>query len=1063
MQTPATQSRLYALTKWCAVALAAWVYGGLNAGGQPDPTLAQTQAKSTIKSWSMADGLPHLSVTSLAQTRDGYIWVGTLAGLARFDGVRFKVFTPQNCPELPKSRIGGLFEGADGTLFIATERGGGLVGLRGGRFERLLGSGHEQDEIVTCLNERSGDSLLVARSGALWRWTGGSLTEVSTNRAFYPVSPSHVCQDERGTVWMVSRVDEPGRLLRLSSGRLESIALQGALAGGQIHAIAQDKSGRVWLGTSRGLAVLQEDRFESVELPELGTKVDIRDLAACRDGGLWVCRTNYWQRKYKAGRWVGPATEIAGVQTSLQILGEDRRGNLCLGRYPEGLVTASTDGLVARIDSASGLPGATVSCYLEDREGNEWLGLFDGGLVRLQPRRLSILGGSALTTPVYSICEAHDASIWVGTSFGGVYRFQGTNTTRYGASDLPLTDIWSLFEDSRSNLWVGTSSHGVYQFHGDHCVPMFDRARISDRVDAIYEDPQGRIWFGHWSGLACYANGQLTKMSMPWFSDEYEVVAIVADRQDRLWLGTKGAGLFCLHDGKFTAYTTANGLLSNLAWSLFVDHDDRLWVGTADGGLSCLHDGKFANFTTRDGLADETVCHIIEDSRRRLWLSSPHGIFSVDKTALESFARGETGSFSCASFDQSDGMLSAACTCAFQPSGCLTRDGRLLFPTLKGVVVVGPEAVEANTLSPPVLIEEVTVDGKPYSLAGPATIIAPAGKTRLGIRYTALSFSAPEKVRFKYRMEGLDSAWVDGGTKRIVDYSYLPHGRYKFQVQACNNDGAWSTQGAKFELIIPPHFWQTWWFVGTALLSSGAGIAFAARRIENVKAQRRLERQQQAHLVELERARIARDFHDDIGSCLTHVIVLSELVKGDKSRPTEVEAHAAMIGNTARNAVRGLGTIIWAVNPRNDTLDSLVQYISQYSYDFFQATPICCHLDLPAEVPPVPLTAEVRHNLFMVIKEALNNILKHSQASEARLWLRLQDGVLEIRVEDNGRGFNVGLAAASQRSGLANMRHRTEAIGASLQIDSRQGAGTCIRVQLPYPTKEGSVCTIRGS
>jgi len=1048
MQAAATQW-LPGLRKWRAFVLAVGACCSTTVRGQLESVSPEPEGQFMIKAWSMADGLPHLSVTALAQTTDGYLWVGTLAGLARFDGVRFKVFTPQNCPELPKSRIGALFKGADDTLFIATERGGGLVALRGGQFHQLLGSGNEQDEIVNCMREPSGE-LFVARSGALWHWNGTVLSVVSTNRSFYPVSPPNICEDNQGRIWMVSRMDEAGRLLCFSSGRLESVTLPGPLAGAQIRALAKDASGQLWLGTSAGLAVLRGEGFEPVELPESATPPNIRELAACRDGGLWVCCANYWQTKYQAGHWMGPASQISGVQTALEVLAEDRWGNLCLGRYPEGLVLVSPQGIVTKVGPASGLPGATVSCCLTDREGNQWLGLFDGGLVRLQPRRFRILGGSALTTPVYSICEGHDGSIWVGSSLGGVYRFQGTNTTRYGASDLPLTDVWSLLEDSHSNLWVGTSSHGVYQFRGERFQPMFDRTQISDRVDAIYEDRKGRIWFGHRAGLSCYADGHLTKLPMPWFSDEYEVVAIADDKQDQLWLGTRGAGLFCLRDGNFTSYNTTNGLLSNLAWSLFVDRDDALWVGTADGGLSRWCGDKFANFTTQDGLADETVCHIVEDSSGRLWCSSPHGPFSVQKHDLESFAGGQTRNFSCASYDQSDGMASAACTCAFQPSGCRTKDGRLLFPTLKGVVVVRPDALEVNAVVPPVLIEEVTVDGKTQDLNGSAALTAPAGRTRLEVRYTALSFSAPEKVRFKYRLDALDSSWVDGGAKRAVAYAYLPHGRYRFQVQACNNDGLWSSPGAGFDLIIPRHFWQTWWFVGILLLGSGAGIALTARRLEKVKAQRRFERQHQAHLVELERARIARDFHDDIGACLTHVIVLSELVKGDKEQPKQVEAYASKIGESARNAVHELRTIIWAANPRNDTLDGLVQYISQYADNFFQATPISCHLDLPAEVPALPLTAEVRHNLFMVVKEALHNILKHSQATEARLRLTLQAGVLELGVADNGRGFDVHRFGPDHSGGLANMRHRLQAIGASLTIQSRPGAGTSIIARLPY-------------
>ena len=1018
---------------------------------QPMDPPAQPPDEFMVKAWSMADGLPHLSVTALRQTRDGYIWIGTLAGLVRFDGVRFKVFTPQNCPELPRSRIGRLFESPEGTLFIATERGGGLVTFRDGKFEQLLGAGNEQDEITACVPEPGGTSLFTARSGALWRWSGGRLTAISTNRTFYPVAPGQACEDQRGRVWMLSKVDEAGRLLRFSEGRIEVVTLPAPLAGGRVRAVAQDADGQVWLGTSLGLAALRGDRFELVELPELG-RADVTELAASHDGGLWVgCSANYWLRKYHRGRWVGAAAQIAGVQTALEILGEDRWGRLCFGRYPEGFVAVSPEGAVRKLDTSNGLPGTTVSCYLADREGNEWLGLADGGLVRLVPRRFSVLGQSVLTTTVYSICEDHAGDVWVGSSFGGVYRFQGTNATRYGPNELPLTDIWSLFEDSHSNLWVGTSTYGVYQLRDGRFVSMFDRSRMSDRVNAIYEDRQGRIWFGLWSGLACYANGQLTRTPMPWFSDECEVVAIAEDGQDRLWLGTKGAGLFCLDQGKFSAYTITNGLPSNLAWSLFVDRAGTLWVGTADGGLSCWKAGRFVNFTPRDGLGDSTICHILEDATGRFWFSSPHGVFWARRQTLEAFARGETRTFSCTAYDQSDGMLSAACTCAFQPCGVATRDGRLLFPTVKGVAVVRPEEVRADTVPPPVLIEEVTVGGKTWSPSTTGPLRTPPGRSRLEIRYTALNFSAPEKVRFSYQMEGLDTDWVERGGERVVAYPYLPHGRYRFSVRARNGDGVWSTQSASLDLVVSPYFWQTWWFIATGLLSSAAAIALTARGLEKIQTRRRFERQQQAHLVELERARIARDFHDEIGSCLTHLIVLSEFVKGDKARPNEVEAHATTIGNTARNAVRGLGTIIWAVNPRNDTLDGLVQYISQFSYDFFQATPISCHLDLPTEVPALPLTAEVRHNLFMVIKEALHNVLKHSQASEVRLGLSLRDGVLEIRVEDNGRGFGGEPMAAHRRSGLANMRHRTEAIRATLTVESAPGKGTSIQVRLPYP------------
>jgi len=1029
----------------------AWVCGCANLGAQWEDVPAQPQGELMIKTWSVAEGVPHPSVTALAQARDGYLWIGTLAGLVRFDGVRFKIFTPQNCPELPRSRIGRLFEGADGTLFITTERGGGLVALRRGKFERLLGAGNEQDEIVAMLKGRSGDTLFAARSGALWRWTDGRLSVLSANREFYPVFPGQVCEDAQGRIWMVSGVGGSGQLVRFDGGGLQAVALPEPLAGSRVQALAKDADGEIWLGTSRGLAVLRGDGFEPVELPELGGRFNITHLVPSQDGGLWICGENHWQRKYLAGRWVGTASQVTGVQTALGPLGEDRWGNLCFGMYPEGFITVSPEGTIRKLGPENGLPGRSVSSYLADREGNEWLGLLDGGLVRLQPRRVGMLGESLLTTRIYSICEDHAGDIWVGTSFAGIYRFQGTNVIRYGPEALPLTEVWSIIEDRQSNLWIGTSLHGVYQFRNGRFVQMFDANRLSHRVNAIHEDRQGRIWFGHWGGLACYAEGQLTRVAMPWFSDDYEVVAITSDEPGRLWLGTKGAGLFCYQDGKFTSFTTDDGLPSNLAWSLFVDQYDVLWVGTADGGLSCFRDNRVFNFTPAHGLPYETVCHILEDPSGRFWFSSPRGVFSVRRAFLEAFMRGETRSIICTTYGQSDGMLSAACTCAFHPSGCLTRDGRVLFPTLKGVVVVRPDAPKVKSLPPPVFIEEVVMDGKVHELSGPATLTARPGRSRLEIRYTALNFSAPERVRFRHRLQGLDRDWVNSGTKRVLDYSYLPPGRYRFEVQACNNEGLWSPESASVELIIQPYFWQTGWFIAIILIAGAAGIALTVRRIEKAKAARRLEREKQARLVELERARIAREFHDDIGSDLTHIIVLSELLRADPAQPREVEGHAAMISNTARKAIQGLRTIIWAANPQNDTLDSLVQYISQYSYEFCEAASLLCRLDLPDEVPALPLTAEVRHNLFMVVKEALHNVLKHAQASEVRLSLKLREEFLELRVEDNGRGFKVETVAVTQRGGLANMRHRMEAIGATLLIESSPGGGTSICARWPFP------------
>jgi signal transduction histidine kinase len=408
----------------------------------------------------------------------------------------------------------------------------------------------------------------------------------------------------------------------------------------------------------------------------------------------------------------------------------------------------------------------------------------------------------------------------------------------------------------------------------------------------------------------------------------------------------------------------------------------------------------------------------------------------------------------CRLYGKSDGLPTLECSGGFQPAAAKTPDGRIWFPTRKGLVAVVPGAIPTNAIPPPVLIEEVMVDGHAVSMpAGSAALMVQPGQGRLEFIYTGLCFTAPDKVLFKHRLSGLEKEWVDAGTQRNATYSYLPPGNYTFHVVACNNDGMWSEIGAGLSLVVLPHFWQTWWFrLFCGFLAAGA-VAGAVSLVARRRMRRKMERLERQQALERERARIARDIHDDLGASLTRITMLSQFGHVESDHPQAAAENLDRIYQTARNLTRAMDEIVWAVNPKHDTLDSLAEYLGKFAQDFLKPAGIRCRLELPMQLHPVPLSADSRHNVFLAFKEALNNVVKHSGAAEVRISLASDERGITLIVQDDGRGFTLTAREESTANtdrlstgnGLLNMRRRMEHIQGQFEIGSTPGAGTTVK------------------
>jgi signal transduction histidine kinase len=446
---------------------------------------------------------------------------------------------------------------------------------------------------------------------------------------------------------------------------------------------------------------------------------------------------------------------------------------------------------------------------------------------------------------------------------------------------------------------------------------------------------------------------------------------------------------------------------------------------------------------------------LVEDGQGYLWIGSNAGIMRMQKKELNAFAHGLTAFIPCRAYGKPDGLPTRECTLGSQPAACCSRDGKLWFPTVKGLVSVHPAQLNPNPYPPPVMIEDALIDGQSQNTNAlcawlPQLLIVPAGKERLEIHYTSLNLAAPDKGRFKYRMEGYETAWTEAGNSRVARYSKVPPGNYRFQVMACNEDGVWNERGATLALTVVPPLWRTWWFISAVAAGLLGTVIAVVHYLSTQKLQRQLERLKHQEALQKERSRIAQDIHDQLGASLTQVSLLSELVESDKDRPEEVEGHARQISQTACETTRVLDEIVWAVNPANDTLDGLITYVSKYAQEYLSVAGLRYRQDIPAQLPSVVIPPEFRHHIFLAFKEAVTNIVRHAAASAVWVRLRLAPATFILEIQDNGRGI-VGLdeKVTQSRNGLRNMRKRMEGIGGGFAISPAPEGGTLVGLTAP--------------
>jgi len=958
--------------------------------------------------WQTQDGLPNNAVTSILQTRDGYLWLATYDGLARFDGVNFTVFDNSNTPEMRSSRITSLFEDAAGNLWIGCESGD-LTRYHDGHFYSVPFHPSWENKKIQAVGADAADKVRLLNAD-------GKLADLDGN----VIAPPN------------------------ASGMVRVLAL------------AQNPGGAMWVDYNGQVFALDHDRLVPLPSGE-GSDDFAKGICAGHGGTLWIITQN-GVLEWKDNRMDDLGPSPLG-QASVTTMMEMRSGCLAVGTLEQGLYLIFPRGGVIHFDRAHGFPNNWVRTLCEDREGTLWVGTGSGGLVALRPSRVATLNApdSWQGANVLSITSTRAGTMWIGTEGAGLYAFQAGHWTHFGEGDgLSNSFVWSVSEDTRNRLWVGTWGGGLFFEHSNRLEQVPGLENFTAPVLAILHGSNGVTWIGTETGLLRYQSGTITRYGTREGLVLPDVRALAEAPDGTLWFGMMGGGVGRLQNGVVKQFRTADGLSSDFVQCLHLDARGALWIGTYGGGLDRYEEGHFSPIGANQGLPNSFICAIEQDDRGNFWISSHGGIFRIQKTELNQCADGQSAVVHPLVYGTGDGMPTLECSGGFQPASCLTSDGRVWFPTSKGLVGIDPSDIKVNQLPPPVLIEKMLVDGQPVSgsSSGDRSLRISPGRHRFEFRYTGLSFVAPEKVSFKYRLKGLERDWTDAGTKRTIIYSYIPPGSYQFQVMACNSDGIWNTSGATLAFTVQPYFWQTWWFyllvsLSAAALLSGGALWFARRRMR-----RKLERLERQRAIERERTRIARDIHDNLGANLTRISLLSQSAQGELHNPGQAAVQLNRIYDTTRELTRALDEIVWAVNPEHDTLDSLANYLGKFARNFLEPLAIRCRLDLPVQLPPWPVTAEVRHNLFLAFKEALHNVVKHAAASEVSVSLTTDARAFTLQVRDHGRGFvPEPLWHAPPRepgrptsgNGLRNMYRRLQKIGGWCEVQSAPGHGTTVQ------------------
>jgi signal transduction histidine kinase/ligand-binding sensor domain-containing protein len=971
---------------------------------------ASTRAANSgwsVKKWDLEDGLPALAITGLAQSDDGFLWIATRATLTRFDGVGFEHFPSTRFMPGPTRGFRAMIRSRRGGLWLAADP------------NQIVHLGNGAPEVFTMPVEQAVLGLAEDAAGGLWiSYAGGLVAHLHEGKieVIPPAKPT---------------VGSPG-----------------------IFVFAVDQAGKFWFTQQGTFGKVDSGRFIATSHLPAGNS----SISAAADGGIWLS-AGARLLKYNGAELQDLGRFHAAEDVAVESMIEDRNGALWIGTATHGVFRYSDQ----RFESIA-TSDRRIDVLLADREANIWIGSNGGGLERLQPRAI-VLEGTAQGLPVemiQSICEDTAGTLWAVTGNGQLVRRVDERWVPVTRDDgQPVEGATCVAADRDGAIWVGTRRALVLRHLAEKWT-SWDRSKglQGQVVHVLLATSTGDMWIACDSPdtLHRFRKNILEEVKLP--APARRLRAMVEDRAGNLWIS--GDRVLVRLSGENIIDETAHiQAVGKGIRSLLPTADGALWIGFGGGGLARLKDGRLHRVTTVNGLADDRISQLMEDGLGWFWIGSDRGLFKVAQAELSALFANETTRVRSTYYSRNVGLPSLPAMFGEWPGNTRSRDGRLWMPLRTGLAVVDPRRLPQDAGAPAVRLREIRVDGEIVAAYGttwspakgidlasePAEVRLAPGHRRLEFDVTALTFRAPENVQFRYRLEGLDEEWLHGGTQRRVSYSRIPAGQYRFRASASNSDGVWNPIGASVVVQVTPFVWQTWWFRTLAFGSFTLLLVGSVRFWSHRRLRAKLRGLEQQVALDRERARIARDIHDDLGGSLTQIALLSDraLHNAAPSDPGAPQLNA--ISSRVQEGIRSLDEIVWAINPSNDTLEHLLDYIGQYAVDFLQLANIRCEVDVPVTLPARVVPADARHSLFLAVKETLNNVVRHAAATQVTFRAIITADTVQITIIDNGRGF-VGPPHDAYANGHRNLQQRMDEAGGSYRIESAVGCGTTARLSL---------------
>jgi ligand-binding sensor domain-containing protein/signal transduction histidine kinase len=952
---------------------------------------AQTSDGYSRRVWQTQDGLPQDTINALVQTKDGYLWIGTSSGLARFDGFRFTVFNHENTPALREESVYSLYCSRDGTLWVGTE-GGGLVRYQAGTFQLF-----------------------------------------STNEGLTNGFVRTIHEDSRGNLW----VGTDRGLFRFENGKLIRVDNTAGIPAMSVHAMHEDRQGRLWVG-GFGLLVLSEGPAVFRSSRSLADN-SVRALAESNDGTIWVATIGGLHR-VPGGDPGKVFTTSPITQHNTSFLYHTTDDALWAGTYGQGLFRYQGEQATS-YQASTLLPDNHILALLEDTERNFWVGT-QNGLLRLSRSVVSTVAAGPPGAPesIKTVYQDRDGSLWMTSLTGALYRLKGSKAV---SAQLPPAVsgkvVRTVFRDSTGAMWIGTNGEGALRIASQGVERYTMKQGLSnDFVRAFCETRDGSIWIGTDGSLSRWRHGAFQNFHSAEGLAYDSIRALLESRSGDLWVATDG-GVSRFHDGVLIRDARLATLDGEKVWAMHEDPEGGLWFGTPGAGLFLLQGDKLANFTTKHGLASNKIHQVLEDGSATLWLSSPSGVFSVKRQDLQQTLSDSSHRPAISLYGTSEGMETNQMNGGVQPAGAVSASGEIWFPSTRGAVRIVPDQTAPASV-PRVLIEQVVADGQEAPLHD--LIEIGPGEGRLEIHYTAIRLRSSERIRFRYLLEGFDREWTETAGRRVAYYTNLPAGSYRFRVAAYEVDDPRYSSEAVANIRLQPRFYRTIWFLGLcAAVLVAAGIAGYRLHVRQIHFR--------FAAVLAERNRLAREMHDTvIQGCVGVTALLDAATSLQQSSPDVTRALLLRARKQVQISVDEARRAVWDMRHEEMQGEGLTKALEQLARQVTVASGV--HIACESTGTNVPLDARVEHDLVMIAKEAVLNAVNHGGPQNVVLSTSFETDRLHIRVTDDGCGFDPSIASdPEEHYGLVGMSERAKQTGGTFTLNSSPGAGTEILVTVP--------------